>query len=70
MKAKKYYSNLLAGDLVSVQPMSLPQGTIIFSYASYSYGFLRVVNFDSDEFDAYEKELRIYLGNDYWHGRT
>jgi hypothetical protein len=50
---------LLAPQLISVQPLSAPSGTI--HYMDVKYIFLRVLNYDRDEFRAYKKELEEYL---------
>jgi len=63
LKIKKYHAKLISDDIVSVQPMSLPTGTLY--YMNVSCGFLRVTNFDKDELAAYDKELDDYLNDRY-----
>jgi hypothetical protein len=60
MKNTKYLNiTLLAPELISIQPLSAPSGTL--HYMEIKYIFCRVLNYDRDEFRAYEKELEEYL---------
>ena len=59
-KSMKYHgAKLIAQELISVQPLSQPTGTL--HYMDIIHGFLRVTNFDKDELAAYDKELNDYL---------
>lgn len=56
---KTYHAKLLSHEIISVQPLSLPNGRLFH----IEFGFLRVINFDKDELAAYDKELDNYLND-------
>lgn len=52
-----FFPKLLSEELVSVQSLSMPIGTLHYFFV----GFLRVTNFEKDEFTAYDINLKQYL---------